>query len=121
MYWDQTGKYQVEYDRLYAKLVPRMGKAPTKRGELLRVASRLYYDIYNNGGGNIHDGALDDELKMLDTFNIPNSDIFFYKTIDLEIMEGVIDTIIERVMTADSYIEQADAETAQNFFNINWS
>jgi hypothetical protein len=38
-------------------LVPVSGAAPTVEGELLRAASRLYYDWYNNGFGNNTSGA----------------------------------------------------------------
>ena len=51
-YWNGLGRYQIDYDDLYDELVPREGKAPTERGEILRIVSRLHYDIYNNGGCN---------------------------------------------------------------------
>lgn len=48
-YWCKKGKYQREYDMLYGLLVPDSGEANTEQGELLRMTSRLYYEIYNNG------------------------------------------------------------------------
>lgn len=51
-YWNNEGKYQADYDRLWAKLVPDSGRAETMRGELLRAISRIYYDRFNNGFGN---------------------------------------------------------------------
>lgn len=51
-YWNDNGAYQEEYDRLYEELVPRQGEAPTIHGELIRGASQLAYDYYNNGNGN---------------------------------------------------------------------
>jgi hypothetical protein len=57
-----TGKYwrgggDSEYQQLWNQLVPASGAAPTVEGELLRAASRLYYDWYNNGFGNNTSGA----------------------------------------------------------------
>lgn len=52
-YWSDNGKFQAEYDRLRAKLVPDEGKAETLRGELLRCLGNIYYDCYNNGGWNL--------------------------------------------------------------------
>ena len=51
-YWDNCGRYQEDYDRLFPQLVPKVGNADTKDGELLRSISKLYYDLFNNGWGN---------------------------------------------------------------------
>lgn len=40
-------------DRLWRELVPSSGNADTVHGELLRGASRIYRDMYQNGGGNL--------------------------------------------------------------------
>lgn len=56
-YWNNQGWYQTEYDRL-AKLMPMMGKCDTVAGELIRAASRLGHDFYNNGMGNNTSGAV---------------------------------------------------------------
>ena len=55
-YWNNAGKYQADYDRLL-ELMPSMGKCDTVAGELIRAASRLGYDFYNNGMGNNTSGA----------------------------------------------------------------
>lgn len=52
-YWNSQGTYQAEHDLLWKALVPRTGKADTGDGEALRALGRIYYDIYNNGGGNL--------------------------------------------------------------------
>lgn len=41
-----------DYAKLWDKLVPASGKCETVEGELLRAATRLTYDYYNNGFGN---------------------------------------------------------------------
>ena len=51
-YWNETGAYQQEYDELWRQLVPLEGEAQTTRGEVLRTASKLYYDFFNNGNMN---------------------------------------------------------------------
>jgi hypothetical protein len=52
-YWDKTAAKYPEYEELYRSLVPAYGKAATPHGELLRCASCIYRDIYNNGGSNL--------------------------------------------------------------------
>lgn len=56
-YWNRLGKYQADYDRL-VKLMPAMGACDTVAGELIRSASRLGHDFYNNGMGNNTSGAV---------------------------------------------------------------
>lgn len=51
-YWNENGKYQAEYNELYEALVPAMGQAKNLFGEVIRAASRLGYDYYNNGNCN---------------------------------------------------------------------
>lgn len=54
-YWEQNAAYSKEADELFNKLVPASGEAPTIHGELIRCASRLGYDYYNNGNCNAVD------------------------------------------------------------------
>lgn len=51
-YWNHTGAYQPEYNRLYVDLVPSSGCSETLNGELVRAISRLSYEFYNNGNCN---------------------------------------------------------------------
>jgi len=51
-YWDESSPYFQEYQDYWQELVPQMGEATTLQGELLRCASRIAYDYYNNGFGN---------------------------------------------------------------------
>ena len=48
-YWNNNGKYNMEYENLWRRLVPAEGKASTVAGEVLRAVSRLYYRWYNDG------------------------------------------------------------------------
>ena len=52
-YWNRIGKYQKRYDELYAQFVPDVGECDNDLGEIIRIVSRIYYDIYNNGGWNL--------------------------------------------------------------------
>lgn len=53
-FWGQDHKLFPLYEALQTKLVPVHGEASTEHGELLRSVSNVYYDMYNNGGGNMH-------------------------------------------------------------------
>lgn len=57
-YWQNKGRYEDEAKQLQA-LVPNSGEAETMQGEIMRAASRIYYDLFNNGFGNNWTGALD--------------------------------------------------------------
>ena len=57
-YWNGKGKFQNEYNQMMDELVPVSGNCDTLAGELVRSASRLGYDFYNNGMGNNTSGAL---------------------------------------------------------------
>ena len=43
------GELEKRNDALYGKLVPGMGKADTKEGEMLRAINRIIYRYYNDG------------------------------------------------------------------------
>jgi hypothetical protein len=58
LYWNQEGKYQEDYNRIYNEKVPSSGRASTSEGEILRAMSNIYYDHMNNGGGNLSDVKL---------------------------------------------------------------
>lgn len=57
-YWNDSGKYQKEFEMLFALHVPMSGNSNTLAGELVRAANKLTYDFYNNGMGNNTSGAI---------------------------------------------------------------
>lgn len=57
-YWNRTGKYQAEYEQMVENFMPISGAADTLAGELIRAATRLAYDFYNNGMCNNTTGAV---------------------------------------------------------------
>jgi len=71
-YWGQNGKYQKEADVLQ-KLVPAEGASPDLSVDLFRRASNLYYEIFNNGGGNLEGEGQDIEVKRFESegFDLP--------------------------------------------------
>ena len=54
-YWRGDSVNNETDRKLWAKLVPASGDAETLHGELLRCASKIYRDTYQNGGCNIVD------------------------------------------------------------------
>lgn len=51
-YWNDTGAYQKDFDRLWKELVPPRDKASTIQGELIRIVNNFAYEYYNNGNCN---------------------------------------------------------------------
>ncbi len=64
-YWNKRGKHQAKFDQLHCDLVPNEGFASTEHGELLRMVSNVYYDVYNNGGCNLDCGRKPDWNGMV--------------------------------------------------------
>lgn len=51
-FWNENHPRQEEFKKL-EKLIPPCGEANTLHGELIRAASRLYWDYCNNGNCNV--------------------------------------------------------------------
>lgn len=68
-FWSNSHELSNIYEELYHKLVPDSGEANTKHGELLRMISRLVYDIFNNG-------LCNDKREELN-YLLDNKDLFF--------------------------------------------
>ena len=80
-YWNGNGTLQEAADRMHEELVPREGKAETVAGEGLRSICNLYYDLHNNGGGNI-----------FDCWDTPLQHATRLDEIGVEYVEGVVGT-----------------------------
>lgn len=61
-YWCGNGKYQ-EINESLAKHIPAYGESEDEGIELLRCATNIYYDCYNNGGCNL--GVKIHELRQI--------------------------------------------------------
>jgi hypothetical protein len=69
-YWNDTGKYQTDYGRLWG-LVPPSGSSNVVAGEMTRAITKLIYDFYNNGCCNNTSGA----LNYLEQMGVIGSDL----------------------------------------------
>jgi hypothetical protein len=76
-YWAGRGRYQKEWDTLYEKLVPSSGPCATVAGEAIRAASKLCYEMNNNGWGNNVSGPYFYLSEFFDTFDV-DFDAFAY-------------------------------------------
>jgi hypothetical protein len=117
-YWNGNGRYQADYNRL-VELMPLMGKCDTVAGELIRAASRLGHDFYNNGMGNntsgavnflLHKGAIDDETHNT-IYEYTRGLIYggHYEGDRFQVaMEHMVDSVIEFIRA------RPELETAEN-------
>ncbi len=80
-YWSSNGKYQADADQI-SKDVPAEGHAQNVAVELFRCAQNVYYEIYNNGGGNMgcdawqdrhHEYSKNTQLKHIASYGIDTS------------------------------------------------
>lgn len=62
-YWHGKSKNNSLQEKLYAELIPAKDEADNVHGMLLRAVTKIYYDIYNNGGGNMIDNIHGDWLE----------------------------------------------------------
>jgi hypothetical protein len=118
-YWNSTGKHQAAYEEL-CKLVPSSGPAGTVEGEMLRAATRLYYDFYNNGMVNNTSGAVNYLTRCDELFNLdiaeeleivePECNTPYYTNLPLAgPLETIADVVIEYVISKDGlYTESGD-------------
>lgn len=53
-YWNGNGKHEEEVSLLNG-LMPNWGMTDNKYMNLFILSSKIYYDVYNNGGGNLRD------------------------------------------------------------------
>ena len=66
-YWNGNGKYQDWTDKVN-ETMPSMYDTDNKYMNIFIAMSNIYYEIYNNGGGNIMDGCYKNELKIIHEF-----------------------------------------------------
>ena len=66
-YWNNNGKHQEWADKV-SETMPSMYYTDNKHMNVFIAMSNIYYEIYNNGGGNIADGCYTDALKLIHGF-----------------------------------------------------
>lgn len=83
-YWSESGKYQSLYESMKDQ-IPELGESDDPNIELLRCGVNVYYDCYNNGGGN-----LDSRSDQLDCI-LDNKEVI--SKVDPKIWKQFKDTI----------------------------
>jgi len=121
-YWNQQGLYQADYDRL-VEAMPAMGKCDTVAGEMIRAASKLGYDFYNNGMGNNTSGAINflAEAGVFPTYHDDETYSTIYEYTRGQVYQGRYDgdglqCAIERMVnrTIEFILARPELETAPN-------
>ena len=128
-YWNNEGKYEAEAQALQ-ELVPSAGRADTHKGEIFRAATKIYYDLHNNGWGNdwraqawflIMNIQFDEEIKQL--FKEHAGGVCSYSRKDYSIMDRMIDTVIETlrdVEDAPNTVDSLKTYFPDGHFDEDW-
>lgn len=97
-YWNGNGKYQEWVDKIN-ETMPSMYNTDNKYMNVFIAMSNIYYEIYNNGGGNIVDGCYTDSLKLIHRF----IGKFNSRTAmnDLKYLEEKTNEVFEKLMDKD--------------------
>ena len=118
-YWNKQGAYQADLDRMCDQLIPMMGKCETVAGEMLRAASRLGYDLYNNGMGNNTSGAVNFLLakgvidaEMHETIHEYTRGLLYDGRYEGDSFQVAIERMIDR--TVEHILEHPELVTAEN-------
>jgi len=114
-YWNEKGKYEKAYARIWSSHIPMNGSCTDMRAELVRCISRVYYDIYNNGGGNVLAGSyflvfmganlpehLQKEFKVVNrVFDDADEDNFslIYKTFSEDEYAIALDRLVDGIVS----------------------
>ena len=69
IYWCGKGKYQKEYNQIWEKYVPDSGTSENVYAEQMRVFSRIYYGLFNNGDFSIDNGNYHLDFPKLNKFD----------------------------------------------------
>lgn len=83
VYWNQEGKYQEELKKIKATL-PTFGKTNNKYLNLFLTAAVIYYDVYDNNGGNIKYCCMND----INEYIYPFTD--YLKAINFKVSDNTI-------------------------------
>ena len=67
IYWNSQGKYQEWIDKV-GETMPSMYYTDNKYMNIFIAMNKVYYDIYNNGGGNLLDGVHKKALEFIREF-----------------------------------------------------
>lgn len=93
-YWNHNGKYQRLVDGLSHR-APGHGYTSNVYVNIYLVMAHLYYDAYNNGGGNIQDSYAKDYHNRVEPYLGEKVDIKAFLDEKYEKMETTIDAVLE--------------------------
>ena len=71
-FWNNDSPLQAEYRWIWDNHVPATGKCTNKVAEAVRVMSRIYYGLFNNGDFSTNNGRHHEGFECADT---PTRDI----------------------------------------------
>ena len=113
-FYDKTHPLSAAYNEYWEKLVPASGPCETLEGELLRAASRIMHDYYNNGFGNNWSGAFNfldhnlglivrwrDTLKPYKCGRVAKNPMFDASDPIAVALEEIMENVVEYVTTAN--------------------
>lgn len=98
-YWNNSGKHQECLDAIN-KLTPDIGYTGNSYLDAFLAAQHLYYDAYNNGGGNIEDCYLPAVRRYIHPL-FPSFDAGVFIRCEHAAMEKAFDKIIELIASKD--------------------
>lgn len=105
-YWDGAGKYQSWAD-MVSETMPTYNKTDNEYMNVFISISKIYYEIYNNGGGNLYDGVYGDDIESINEFlskqDQKRHESFSWKQAidEPEYLESKMNEIIELLMDKD--------------------
>ena len=112
-YWNSEGKHQEEVNRLNG-LMPNWGMTANPYMNLFIIASKIYYDVYNNRGGNLKDNY----PKKIEEYLLPFANDLTSLRLDVKMetlirnfknkkkLEAFLDEVILYVMGKDLSYEK---------------
>jgi tRNA A37 threonylcarbamoyladenosine modification protein TsaB len=109
-YWGSEGKYQSQSDQI-AQDIPAEGHAQNVAVELYRCAQNVYYEIYNNGGGNMgcdayqnndHEFSKNTQLRHIASYGIDTSKL-----------EDLVEKMVEEYETEREHDYYDDSESEE--------
>ena len=103
-YWNNNGKHQEWVERIN-DTIPSMYDTDNYYMNVFIAFSNIYYDIYNNGGGNIEDGCYDDSLRLLDNFLGLGNFNWYQASHDFDYLEDKANEVFEKLIAQDLSFE----------------
>lgn len=101
-YWNGNGKYQ-EWVSKTSKMMPSMYYTDNRYMNVFIAMNNIYYEIYNNGGGNIMDGCYKDALSIIHGFIGKFNSRTAMK--DFDYLEDKTNEVFEKLMDKDLSFE----------------